>query len=297
MKYVFVSDFGVFGGVETVLEIYLRELAQTESIDLISTSPIPKNIQEVCTAFHIPMHTLAMDKPRGIVNRILYSVRRRCMKRRVVRLCRQSDIVIDFKQGCARGIIKWAKNKGLPPLVLWIHGGMPFVEEWMQFDWSVYDKIVVLTDALKQKIAREYPQYRERLVRIYNPTESNHIRVLAQEPIDIDGSYFVHVSRLDRDKDLPTMIDAYDKFYQRTHAKTKLYIVGSGLVEDELKRYAATKSAHQQIIFTGLKRNPFPYMKGAKAVILSSPSEGLPCVLCEALACSDGGGGVRMRVF
>lgn len=284
----FVSDFEMYGGVETVFLIYIKELVRRYHCQLISTSLIPDCIVSFCKENNIVCRSLFVPKKRGFIGCFLYKIKKHKIKAQAVRLCRKSDLLIDFKNGAARSLIKWMNNSDQPPKILWIHGGMPFIEERMQFDWSVYDKIVVLTETLKSELALKYPRYKDKLVHIYNPLDFDHVRLSAIEEIEIDSPYFVHISRIEVDKDIGTVIDAYDLYYQKTHTKTKMYFIGDGSEKHKWERYAATKKSCNQILFLGKKENPFPYMKHAKAVMLSSLSEGLGCVLLEGLACSEG---------
>ncbi|MFI3271703.1 MAG: glycosyltransferase [Pseudomonadota bacterium] len=196
------------------------------------------------------------------------------------------DVIVCFKNGIGREFIKDCRSE--IPKVLWIHGGIPFVDKSINFDLSQFTKIVCLTDTLLAYLQQKNPDVHEKFIRIYNPLQIDTLRQASHATTEDFGDFFVCVSRLYIDKDIKTVIDAYDSFFQRTKSTTALYLVGDGPSALEFQEYAASKSSAQQIIFKGYQKNPFVFMKQAKAVILSSASEGLPCVLCEGLACSEG---------
>lgn len=99
---------------------------------------------------------------------------------------------------------------------------MPDFEKYMlNLDLSIYDQIVVLTDSFKEKLKARYPSLKDKIVRIYNPTNFKKMAHLVNEKLPlIEEDFFVHVSRLDIDKDIKTLIDAYNLFYQ--NQKTSL---------------------------------------------------------------------------
>ena len=65
----------------------------------------------------------------------------------------------------------------------------------------------------------------------------------------------------------------------------RLAIIGDGNFE-EYKRLAEELKLEDKVFFTGLKKNPFPYLKESDLYLLTSISEGLPNALVEALAVS-----------
>lgn len=288
---VFIANLATFGGVETVFFYYAEVLSKKYKVKLISPSYLPENIRKLCDEKNIEyMHRCQKEKWYHPIRYIAYKINKKHHKKKIVKSIETADVVIDFKNGGGNEFVK--KIAGLPmKKILWIHGGMPFVEEGMRkIDWMDYDKIVCLTDSLKEKMLKKYPKLCGRIIRIYNPLDLNKIAKLSEAPVaDIkDSRYFAHVSRVDADKDIKTLIDGYDLFYQKTQSATPLYIIGDGLMKKAMEQYAGNKTSAAQIRFLGKKENPFPYMKEASAVVLSSPSEGLPCVLVEALCCTKG---------
>lgn len=78
------------------------------------------------------------------------------------------------------------------------------------------------------------------------------------------------------------------KIFRAVHEifpNTKLAILGSGNFE-EYKTLAGNLDIEKNVIFTGNRLNPFPYLARADIFLMTSVSEGLPNVLVEALALS-----------
>ena len=62
----------------------------------------------------------------------------------------------------------------------------------------------------------------------------------------------------------------------------KLLIVGDGRFE-EYKKLAKSLGIEEKVCFTGLKKNPFPYIGAADIYALTSYNEGFPNALVEAM--------------
>ena len=289
----FVASLAKFGGIETVFCYEAALLCGKYNINLLSQRKLPENIRQFCDAHSIKyVDVLPKTSWRHPFKKIAYKISKKKFVKKSIKCMESSDIVIDFKNGNSERLIKKVKHLKAEK-VLWIHGGMPFVQDYMRHtDFPFFDKIVCLTDAVKEKLCQKYPQMQQRFVRIYNPMDFEKMKKSAEAPLkDVkDERFFTHVSRIDKDKDIKTLIDGYNLYFENSSARLTppLYIIGDGTERKHMEAYAQTKSAAKQIRFLGMRANPFPYMKKAAAVILSSPAEGLACVLLEALCVTKG---------
>ena len=127
---------------------------------------------------------------------------------------------------------------------------------------------------------------------IYNPFNFNEIikksnmidNLTKDEKLLIKDNYICTVTRVDEhQKDLTTLILAYEKQYLNNKIKDKLYIIGDGPSRDNLTELVKDKKLEKQILFLGKKTNPFIWMKKANVFILSSKFEGFGLVLVEAM--------------
>lgn len=78
------------------------------------------------------------------------------------------------------------------------------------------------------------------------------------------------------------------KIFRRVNEEapdTRLAIIGEGAFT-EYKSLAEALGIGEGVLFAGLKKNPFPYLKESDIYVLTSLSEGLPNALVEALALS-----------
>ncbi|WP_159566832.1 glycosyltransferase [Budvicia diplopodorum] len=121
-------------------------------------------------------------------------------------------------------------------------------------------------------------------VEISNPFDIESILALANEPCPLAGTdYLIHVGRLHPNKRHDRLLKAYAK----TQLPYPLILIGKGddSYTEKLKALAAELGITDRVKFMGFCSNPYPYVKNAKALILSSDSEGFGNVLVESLIC------------
>ncbi len=220
--------------------------------------------------------------PLKNIRKIIYSLykkyRRFLLKHNKV--FKSVDVFVDYKN---LSFVRELKDVQKPKIG-WVHGSINhFRTNNLIHHFDVFDKVICLSDSFAQDFKQEYPRYSDKILRIYNPIDFDNIRLLSTQGESFQGKYFCVVSRLDKDKDIMTVLNAFDMFYQKENKPAvNLVVVGTGCNATLYQQYASKLSAVKNIIFTGTKTNPFGYMAGAVAHILSSYNEGLPTVLIEA---------------
>ncbi|MBD3843596.1 MAG: glycosyltransferase, partial [Campylobacterales bacterium] len=188
--------------------------------------------------------------------------------------------------------------------IIWLHGSIEhffggiknlFIKSYEK-KLDKYDFVVTIADEMREQLIEFYPYFsREKIQRIYNPfdfieitNKSNDYSSLNQEEKELlKDEYICTVSRVDEgQKDITTLINAYEDLWKNKKIVDKLYIIGNGSSKKELERLVKEKKLEAQILFLGNKINPFIWMKHSKLFILSSKYEGLPTVLIEAMSCN-----------
>lgn len=281
------------GGVESVLIRTMDELQKNKNINLNFISfvdvktPIYKKYFEthknIKTYSLYPCSWLSTKLPRFFLFRIFMHMMRDVYRwsRRyfVMNKFKDIDVFIDYHDFGFYNELKKIKNA---KKIAWFHSSLNvFKKRNFAKRLDGYNNIVVLTDDCANDLKELCPKYSDKILRIYNPIDIKDIKHRASETKPIDGDYFCCVSRLSGDKDIMTLLNAFEAFY-RQNKKTKLVIVGDGDRASEYKNYAKKLKSAKQIYFVGMQKNPFVYMKNARANILSSFGEGLPTVLIES---------------
>ncbi len=116
---------------------------------------------------------------------------------------------------------------------------------------------------------------------IYNPFNVSDIieRSNINNQLIPDGDYLIHVGRFVKQKRHDVLFDAISKM------KNSLPVVLLVNNEDKVRKLAEKYNVADRIILPGHQTNPYPWIKNAKAMVLSSDFEGLPTVLIESLIC------------
>lgn len=118
---------------------------------------------------------------------------------------------------------------------------------------------------------------------IYNPFPIKEIQQLAEaHPVDYQN-YFLHLGRFNRQKRHDKLL----QIYAESGLTNPLLLMGEGTVEQTgaIKQLIHKYGLENRVVITGFKKNPFPYIRHAIALLLTSDYEGLPTVMIEALLC------------
>jgi len=173
--------------------------------------------------------------------------------------------------------------------VKYLHGNMhtnPQFRELILRDKELlprYDRIIgvsrLATDAFM-----DVTGIRDRVHTCFNPMNSDYVRRLAEEPVDIpaDLPLICAVGRLSSEKGFERLIVIHKRLLEAGIAH-RLVIVGDGPDRDYMRRIVNAVDARDSVILAGYQLNPYPYMKRSRFVVCSSFTEGLPVIAMEAL--------------
>ena len=177
-------------------------------------------------------------------------------------------------------ITKTIKNKLLASL---------FLKPLVKFTYPLADAIVCVSKGVAEDISRFLLFKINKVKVIYNPTVSDELYTLANQPVE--HLWFLNkkipiilaVGRLTKAKDYPTLLRAFALISKKK--KVRLVILGEGEERKSLKNLVRELDISENIAFLGFQKNPYKYMQKASVFVLSSKREGFPNVLVEAMAC------------
>jgi len=145
------------------------------------------------------------------------------------------------------------------------------------------DKIVCSTQHMKQELLNRSKVLKSKIVVIKNYVDKENVQSLANEPVEIEGKYFISVGRLEKEKNYPEIIEAFYAIKDRT--KLNLLILGDGSLKDDILRTISELGLQKRVFLLGFKENPYKYIAKAEGLILFSTFEGMSNVVIEALIC------------
>ena len=140
-----------------------------------------------------------------------------------------------------------------------------------------------------------------RVTVIHNSVDVATISRLAAQPVEHDwvsqeaAPLILLVGSLTKAKDIPTTLRAFARL--RKERDCRLLVLGEGPDRVMLEEFIRKLGIQDSVLLNGFDLNPFRWMARAGALVSSSPSEGCPNVILQALACglpvvaTDGQGG------
>lgn len=144
------------------------------------------------------------------------------------------------------------------------------------------DHVVAVSGGVADDLVECFDVSPARLSVIGNPIDAKRLQALAgAEPsIDLPSAYLLGVGRLVPNKNFALILDAL----AATPEAPDLVLLGQGPEEGALREQAARLGISDRVTFGGYVDNPYPIIKGARALISASRAEGFPNTLIEALA-------------
>lgn len=156
--------------------------------------------------------------------------------------------------------------------------------------YNMADEIVTCAKGIKYSLTHTFGVDESIITTIYNFINKDFILEKAQENLNEniqsfigESEYFVSVGRLHPVKNHKRLILQFDRFHKENENETKLIIVGSGEQYGELSKLVDSLNLENYVKIIEHTNNPFKYIANAKALIVSSYSEGLPNVILEAM--------------
>lgn len=171
----------------------------------------------------------------------------------------------------------------------WLHGALYGYALISDGYLNLYNKIknlIVLVDTFQEEVLLVNKQLDLSIQKLYNPS------FIAEKSIDKEkiaklrkkyGKFLLMIGRLDKDKDQLTLIKAIEYIRDKYDFAEKLVLVGDGERKEELEDYVISNGLEETVFFEGSQIDVQNYYSAAYLFTHSSPLEGLPTTLIEAL--------------
>lgn len=117
-------------------------------------------------------------------------------------------------------------------------------------------------------------------VRIFNPVDVEFLKKSATEYSVEQKDYIVHIGKFKPVKRHDLLLNAY----KHSGVSNSVVLLGKGRTEAETDKLANKLGIANKVAFSGFQSNPYPYLKNAKLMVVSSDYEGFSIAILEAIA-------------
>lgn len=281
------------GGAERVVSQLLRHTQDDVEIHL---ALMTKVIQ-----YDIPSDTRVIDmKQSESDSPLMMLLRLPFLSYKLARYCKQNNIshsvaFLNRPSYINAMMRKWWGYKGRVVVCERIHQSAELqTYGWMKrsitrimvkYAYRSADRVLANSKLMKADLDQHFSIHKPVEV-IYNPIDIADLEIkMHEEPeVQFDPSFFhfVSVGNFREEKNYPLLINA---FAGMKDPGCRLMLVGSGMMEKEMRRMVNELGITSQVIFCGRDSNPFKYLRKSDCFVVNADVEGFPNVLLEALAC------------
>lgn len=169
--------------------------------------------------------------------------------------------------------------------------GLPKLNFFRKFLWKLISRNIYFVTCPSEETLDYIKKLNifedEKLKILYDPiinVSNINKKKMAEDKIEHDN-FFLNIGRLTNQKNQILLINLFNLFIKK-NKNLFLYIVGEGENRFQLQEKIKTLRLHNNIFLIGYKDNVFPYIKKARAVIVSSLWEDPGAVMIEAAFCN-----------
>ncbi|NJO99251.1 MAG: glycosyltransferase, partial [Pleurocapsa sp. CRU_1_2] len=163
---------------------------------------------------------------------------------------------------------------------------LPLAMKWL---YPRADAVAGVSAGVARDLEHQLGLKKETVRVLNNPVVNDDLIALSHASLDHpwfapdQPPVFLAVGRLNPQKDFPNLLNAFAQV--RKQQAAHLIILGEGQERQKLESIIDKLNISNDVLLPGFVTNPYPYMKRASCLVLSSKDEGLPTVLIEAMAC------------
>lgn len=149
--------------------------------------------------------------------------------------------------------------------------------------YSKMDTIVCVSNDALLAFNKRFPTCDTTKQVIYNPVDIAKIQLLSTAfvPVKTERFTIVTVGRLTMPKKIDRILRLAARL-KNEKVNCQFQIIGDGELKTDLQKLASELQVEDCVEFLGFVKNPYPYIKNADLMVVSSGFEGFGLVVCEA---------------
>lgn len=229
----------------------------------------------------IPVVDLRLPSRPGVIAKVI-NVLRRGMRLRKLKKKEQIDIAYSF--GPTANLANIASG-GRAKMWLGIRSYMDMGNpKQIRLFCRCADMVVCCSETICREVQEQYRC--GKAVTLQNPFDIKEVKMLSgREEAELpwkEGRILISMGREDSVKGFWHLLKSFALVHEKL-SDTRLMIIGKGEFEP-YKELAEKLGVNEDIFFTGLKKNPYPYLKKGTLYVLTSYYEGFPNAMVEAMS-------------
>lgn len=315
-KILFVGQNLCVGGVQTAFINHLNKYSNDPQYDitvfLFSKGALydqmPKNINVIFGNGLLGLISLPFSEVKASKNIIKTIIRaasvivaRLIGVERFYRMCFKKlpskyDIAVSYFTDGLNGTFNRGTNLFVSEYVnantkvTWVHNDPVLAEfdhDYCQKLYLPFDKIVCVSDAVREKFNQILPEYKDKTMTFHNVFDEEKIKSLAKEYVPFEKTAFdiVTIARADnKQKRIDGIIQVCRRLKDEGITNFRWRVVGGGSCLESNRALATSLEVDDLIVLEGEKTNPYPYITESDLFALYSSFEGFPMVVGEAQA-------------
>lgn len=303
-KVMFMTNSLYGGGAEKVLQTIINNLdSEKYEITLYSMhrEPIDKNIYTKDFNYKVVFDeyrgkSALLKKIYRFISKVKVKIFNTFSSKMFYRLFFHDkyDVEVAFIEGESTKIVSGSTNKKSLKYA-WVHIDLE-QNHWTSFLYSnvedekkhylVFDRIICVSDSVREAFLRKFIIKENRVVTKYNPVDREEIIKKSLEPQnfrDCDKKFrLISVGRLVEQK-------GYDRLVRIAYRlkcagiSFELLILGEGKERNKLEEYIKKNKLEDTVFLLGFQDNPYNFMRSSDLFVCSSRTEGFSTVVTEAV--------------
>ncbi len=150
-----------------------------------------------------------------------------------------------------------------------------------------FKHLILVSNESARDLKKIYPKYNNKIKVINNIFPIKEVISSSEETLPYkfsEKTKFIFIGRLEEEsKQISLLIDSFADAYLNNN-NIELFIIGDGKDKSRYENQIKKLKMENNIILLGEVKNPYPYLKNADSLIITSKYEGFPVVYSEALA-------------
>lgn len=199
------------------------------------------------------------------------------------------DVGISFLEGYATSLLTLQRDH-FGKILGWFHNDVSALGQSLDkaqlSGYQSFDRLYFVSETCRQGFLRCYPDFISKLAQmqvVYNPVDTISIgrtgtSFALEKP---KGITLVAIGRLTPQKRFDKLLRVHRRLLDKG-IRHCVYILGEGELREELQDQILRLEIQDTCFLKGFC-DPYPYLRGADAFVMTSDYEGLPVVLCEAM--------------